>query len=130
MASLTCAAQLLRSGGLFLLSLGERGGLIYSCNASSSEFRAGDTPMSFTQKPLPARALPCCGRHGDLPPPSSAERTSHRCQDGKNHRCFQTQKPFFRSRRKSLHAKNLFTFKMRLTGLFIPMKWDSVKGTV
>lgn len=109
---------------------GRRGGLIYSCKASSSEFRAEDTPVSFTQKPLPARALPCCGRLGDLPPPQLPKGYPTGVRMEKSTDAFRHTCPSSGLEERACVPKNLFIFKMRLTDLFIRMKRDNVKGTV
>lgn len=108
------------------------GGLIYSCSTSSSEFRARAALMSFAQDLGQPEHLPAVGDAGiSLLPrlPNGGYPTRVRMEKSPEI-CFQIHKPFFRFWRKSLHAKKLFIFKIRVTGLLIRMKWGSINGTV
>lgn len=128
MRSLTWIAQVLRTGDCFFLSWREKRRTDLQLHHKQQRIRSQGRSPSFTQEPRQPKQSPVVGDVGttlllglskmeDNPQMSEWKKT-------------QTHKPFSGSWRKSSHAKELFIFKIRLTELFVCIKWDSVEGTV
>lgn len=124
MTGLTWIAQILRSGDCFFLSWRKKRRIDLQLHHKQQWIWSQGCSPSFTQESHQPKQSPVLGspplglsKPEDIPQRSEWKKT-------------QTHNPFFGSRRKSSHAKELFIFKIRLTEVFVCMKWDSVEGTV